>query len=378
MVKRVLLVVMTVAGAGIVLTLLVKLMAPGPAEQRQVRLSDGRLFRIEAVTFGTNHVVGWSDGWLVPLRKVLPNPAVQFLTPTRGQSRQATDSPTLVVWVYARDASGKYVDCQGVRASFIDDQGDVYPANSYANGSFSKGFSREAYLFQVFPRRSAQLKLQLAPWRSDETSTLLIANPCRRTAVAAWTPETLPATRRVQGVEFRLESLVIQTNGGPQRTWEPLSLHWQPVFSLSAGGEPATNWTTPEWEAEDATGNRGQTLGLHEPMLKFIATTYPAARGRERRGPAVATAGGELADHATGISMEHQPRAARRLRHPHRAVPARRLHLQPGTAYQSAQSRGGQGLDGIERTGCARQMAKLGHLRHDQLHGVPAVARGQG
>src|SRR5208282_3942683 len=105
MVKRVLLVAMTVAGAGIVLTLFVKLMAPGPAKQRQVRLSDGRLFRIEAVTFGTNHVVGW---------------------------------------VYARDASGKYVDCQGVRASFVDDQGDVYPANGYANGSFSKGFSREA------------------------------------------------------------------------------------------------------------------------------------------------------------------------------------------------------------------------------------------
>ena len=189
MAKRVLLVAMTVAGAGIVLTLLVKLMALGTAEQRQVRLSDGRLFRIEAVTFGTNHVVGWSDGWLVPLRKILPSSTVQFLTPTRGQSRQATDSSTLVVWVYARDASGKYVDCQGVRASFIDDQGDVYPANGYANGSFSKGFSREAYLFHVFPRRSAQLKLQLAPWRSEKTSTLLIANPCRRTPLAAWTPE---------------------------------------------------------------------------------------------------------------------------------------------------------------------------------------------
>jgi hypothetical protein len=273
--RRVLLVAVILAAAGVVLTLLVKLMAPGTAEQREALLSDGRLFSIEAVTFGTNHVVGWGDWWLVPLRRVLPNAAVQFLTPTRGQSRQTTDSPTLVVWVHARDASGKYVDCQGVRASFVDDQGDVYPANGYANGSFSKGFSREAYSFQVFPRRSAQLKLQLAPWRSEKASTLLIANPCRRTPVAAWTPETLPATRRVEEVEFRLESLAIQTNGGPQRTWEPLSLHWQPVFSLSAGGEPATNWTTPEWEAEDATGNRGQTLGLHEPMLKFIATTYP-------------------------------------------------------------------------------------------------------
>jgi hypothetical protein len=284
--RRVLLVAVILAGAGVVLTLLVKLIAPGTAEQREALLSDGRLFRIEAVTFGTNHVVGWGDWWLVPLRKVLPNAAVQFLTPTRGQSRQATDSPTLVVWVHARDASGKYVDCQGVRASFVDDQGDVYPANGYAHGGFPRGFNREAYSFQVFPRRLAQLKLQLAPWRSEKASTLLIANPCRRTPVAAWTPETLPATRRVEGVEFRLESLAIQTNGGPQRTWEPLSLHWQPVFSLSAGGAPATNWTTPEWEAEDAIGNRGQTLGLHEPLLKFIGTTYPepeAVQGEARR-----------------------------------------------------------------------------------------------
>ena len=205
----------------------------------------------------------------------MPTAAVQFFTPTKGQSRQATDVPALIVWVHARDASGKYVDCQGVRTSFVDDQGDVYSANSYAHGAFFKGFNREAYVFDVFPRRPAQLKLQLAPCRSEKTSTLAIANPCERTPVAAWTSETLPATRRVEEVEFRLESLAIQTNGGPQRAWEPLSLHWQPVFSLNAGGNPATNWTTPEWEAEDASGNRGQTLGLHEPMLKFLATTYP-------------------------------------------------------------------------------------------------------
>lgn len=139
MLRRVLLVAVILVAAGIVLTLLVKLIAPATDEQREVRLSDGRLFRIEAVTFGTNHVVGRGDWWLVPLRKLLPNAAIQFLTPTRGQSRQATDSPTLIVWVHARDASGKYVDCQGVRASFVDDQGDVYPANSYAHGCVFQG-----------------------------------------------------------------------------------------------------------------------------------------------------------------------------------------------------------------------------------------------
>jgi hypothetical protein len=197
------------------------------------------------------------------------------LTPTKGQSRQTTDQPALVVWVYARDAGGKYVDCQGVRASFIDDHGDVYPANGYSHGAFSQGFSRQAYVFKVFPRRPAQLKLRLSPFRSEAASTVLIDNPSPQTGVADWKPETLPATRRIEDTELKLESLVIETNGGPPRWWEPLSLHWRPVFRLNAGGEPATNWEAPEWVAEDPTGNRGQTLGLHEPLQKFIATTYP-------------------------------------------------------------------------------------------------------
>ena len=44
---------------------------------------------------------------------------------------------------------------------------------------------------------------------------------------------------------------------------------------LTQDGKLATNWEAPEWEGEDATGNRGRTLGLHEPLLKFIATSRP-------------------------------------------------------------------------------------------------------
>src|SRR5690348_17094046 len=212
MLKRVLVLV----GIVLLVTWLVMLVVRGSVDEKQVLLSDGRLFRIEAVTFGTNHVVGWNDWWLVPLRKILPNSALQFLTPTKGQSRQATDRPALVVWMYAQDANGKYVDCQRVRASFVDEQGDVYPANTTAHGAFATGFSRQANIFYVFPRRSAQLKLQLSPFRSAETSAVLIPNPCRQTHIADWTAETLPARRRVGDVELRLESLAVRTNGGPQ------------------------------------------------------------------------------------------------------------------------------------------------------------------
>lgn len=280
-IKRVLL----LATAGVILSLLVIVILRGTAEPARVLLPDGREFCIEAVTFGTNHVVGWNDWWLVPFRKILPQSAVQLLTPTRGQSRQATGQPALVVWVYARNAAGKYTDCQRVRASFIDESGDVYPANGNANSAFSGGFSREAYIFTVFPRRLRQLKLSLSPFRSQETATVLISNPARNEGLAHWRPESLPATHRTGGIELRLESLVVQTNGGPQRWWEPVSLHWQPLFTLKEHGQPARGWQEPEWTAEDPTGNRGQTLGLHEPVQRFIATVYPEpdAVGQEAR-----------------------------------------------------------------------------------------------
>ena len=264
------------ATAGVILiSLTAALIFWGRNESKEVRLADGRLFRIEAVTFGTNHVVGRGDGWLFPLRKILPTSVIQFLTPTRGQSRQNCDRPALIVWVHAYDTSkGQYVDCQGVQAAFVDEQGDVYPANGSAHGSFFGGFNRQANIFYVFPRRPAKLKLQLTPWRSDQSSVVEISNPARQTDVAGWTPEDIPATHQIGNLEITLDSLVIKTNGGPTRHWEPTSRHWQPVLKLTPAGA-STDWEPPEWIAEDTTGNRGQTLALHEPLLKFTATTRP-------------------------------------------------------------------------------------------------------
>lgn len=263
-------------GVTVVLVLLIVLAVRGHYTEQVVRLSDGRVFHIEAVTYGTQHVVGWNDWWNVPLRKILPNSAIQFLTPAKGQSRQTTATPALIIWVYARDAAtSRYVDCQGVRAALVDESGDVYPANGLAHGAFSKGFNRQAYTFEVFPRSAATLKLQLEPRRSREPSTILIPNPGRAASSNSLKPEALPVTRKVENLDFTLESLTIQTNGGPGREWEALSLHWAPVFSLKEGFKPATNWESPEWVAEDSLGNRGQTLGLHQPVLKFIGTVYP-------------------------------------------------------------------------------------------------------
>jgi len=68
------------ATAGVILiSLIAALIFWGRNESKEVRLADGRLFRIEAVTFGTNHVVGRGDGWLFPLWRILPTSVIQFL-----------------------------------------------------------------------------------------------------------------------------------------------------------------------------------------------------------------------------------------------------------------------------------------------------------
>ncbi len=67
--KRIRLAAVIVIGAVIVLALLLMLSGLRFSKQQQVLLSDGRRFHIEAVTFGTRHVVGWNDWWLVPLRQ---------------------------------------------------------------------------------------------------------------------------------------------------------------------------------------------------------------------------------------------------------------------------------------------------------------------
>ena len=40
---------------------------------------------------------------------------------------------------------------------------------------------------------------------------------------------------------------------------------------------PAIGWEQPEWSAEDPNGNRGKFLGVHQPVLRFFASAFPAA-----------------------------------------------------------------------------------------------------
>jgi hypothetical protein len=241
-----------------------------------IAFANGKVYWIEGISYGTNHQIGRNAWWNVPLRKVLPYSVIRYLTPDRPQSQDASETPSLVIWLYARNAkTGKYVDSQGMLASFVDDRGDVYPATSTACGSFEGNLVRQTFKFSAFPRRQPVLTFHLAARKSDQDYTVSLKNPAPLAPEEHWTSEPMPATHTTNGLQITLAALALHTNGGPKTFWEPLSRHWHPVFKLVQNGQPATGWAEPEWEAEDPAGNRGRTLGLREPIQKFHVITRP-------------------------------------------------------------------------------------------------------
>ncbi len=242
----------------------------------RIPLWNGQQLRIEAVTFGTNVVLGQRNHVGDMFGRWLPNSVIDWLSPTVGQTRWSADVPQLTVWLNGFDpATGRFVDCQRFRVELVDESGDIYPSEGKSWHGFAR-FSRVGHGFSAFPRRSERLRLRITPYSTNTSYTVTIPNPGRNQTIADWPAAPLPQSTFGNGIEIRLADLVRKTNGGPERVWESPSVHWQPQILLLADQKPATGWLDPEWWAEDPTGNRGRTLGLHEPIQRFHIQAFPS------------------------------------------------------------------------------------------------------
>ncbi len=83
--------------------------------------------------------------------------------------------------------------------------------------------------------------------------------------------------KKVDGLEVVLNGLTVRTNGGKKKNWEAPARYWEPAWEFRRDGKAVGGWSEPEWVAEDPLGNRGQFLGIHQSVLRFIATVYPEA-----------------------------------------------------------------------------------------------------
>src|ERR1051325_10085738 len=246
-----------------------------PKPPLQLPLADGRILQIEAVTYGKKHSVGEPAVVYEHFRPWLPNRLRQWLEPKNPKSTITTERPALVVWVNALDRKGgTNVDCQMLRAEIVDSYGEIFGSETSWYGSPT--FWRVAHIFNVYPRDEPQLNLQIVPWRTNRVSNIKIANP-NVVRAAQWIGKPLPQSKTIGDVELELAQLTTQTNGGEKRSWETQATYWEPVWKFRKSGQELTGWAEPEWLAEDPLGNRGKFLGVHQPVLRFIATVYPKA-----------------------------------------------------------------------------------------------------
>jgi hypothetical protein len=208
--------------------------------------------------------------WLPPMLR-------QAFEPKFPRSRLTTSHPAIVVWLNATDATAQSVDSQQLRVEFVDEHGESFGEETRHWFGFGQ-FSRVGHIFEAYPRHQNELKMQITPWLTNRTSVTTIQNP-RVQLPATWVGELLPAKHRVGQVEIVLRSLTERTNAAVVS--ETRTRYWEPIWELWQNGQIASGWDAPEWTADDPTGNRGKYLGIHRPVLRYLATFHPSATNED-------------------------------------------------------------------------------------------------
>lgn len=202
------LVVLALFGACLIGWLLVP--EPAPPARGAITLPDGSWARLEAVTYGTNHVVAPKLAHLVShLPQAIQNSLRKHLG-RRAMIRftHQTPSPMLVLWLN-RDISAK---------PFPTNQGYFECVLSGTNGTtcgqfvgYAARYPLETKEFAVFPRREKTLVLTIyhhdAEGNIFERGYLTFPNPEYR-RYPHWKPEPLPATKFAGDVKVTLGKLV--------------------------------------------------------------------------------------------------------------------------------------------------------------------------
>jgi hypothetical protein len=265
-------------GLGLILLCGLALLAALAARGRQsplakAPLNDGRIIQIEGVSYGTQHRIG-SRPALQSFYYLLPRRIAGWLEPKTPANEIGLEEPGLVVWVNATDAkTGKYVDCQRIKVELIAGNGDAF-GEATRNWLGHTAFWRVGHIFYAFPRTGPTLTPRITSLISNGTVEVVIPNP-QVTRPVAWSGQTLPQHKAAGSLDVTLANLRLATNSASRQQWETTTRYWLPEWELRQDGRITDGWELSEWLAEDATGNRGQYLGVSQSVLKFTGTFYP-------------------------------------------------------------------------------------------------------
>ncbi len=246
-------------------------------------MPDGKVLRIEGVTWGKTHRLDFeyspAGPWEFWDRRRMPI--------THGQGVDQ-----LVVWMTCHELkSGRSLDFDWWSGSVaIDAHGDEIPDHSAslwqmgARGSTSASGNprpfradRSTYntwlVFSSFPSfrtEQGRFKLQLKNLAGEVATTIELTHPSPP-VVQTWQAEELPATKANGDVAVTLKHLHANfhwntSNGVKTKYW-----YYSPEATVSVDGQPAADWYVNLLETADPLGNQqhyGQSLSIRELAWK--------------------------------------------------------------------------------------------------------------
>lgn len=235
----------------------------------QIVLANGTVLRVEALTYGTNHVFTTESEWKRRIRALLPQKLRGLLGPEayRNELNQAEEE--LVIWISQYDPiKDAYLMPTFDECEIIAENGQRFRIGSSSSGSYS-GFSEKHFYTRLFPRRQKTFKLCFE--ENGHKLELDIANPFVWSGTE-WTAKALPQTQTVNQVDFVLEKVDIQLSSDGD-SWTTTK------FAVYAGNEDRTKWYEARPIFGDVTGNWNyNTLSTSEPVWKVQTKFHRTAQ----------------------------------------------------------------------------------------------------
>jgi hypothetical protein len=225
-----------------------------PAPLKVVRLPDGSVLRLEAVTFAPRHQLVRGRYWQRLLAPVLP----ARMQPTTITYRNP-EAPRVVFWTSGLGAR-VLAQHQYRAVAFEQGAGEVdslaRPFNApLPSGEFVRGWALSAY-----PRRRERLKLRIYEGVGRQprgvVASFTVANPALGPFLR-WQPAALPATETAGDLSV---TLLDGRAGGPGPALLPERIRRQEWSQLTlrhrCDSRPPGQWEAVGLTLSDATGNR--------------------------------------------------------------------------------------------------------------------------
>jgi len=242
-----------------------------PASTDRIPLPDGSWVYLEAVTHGTNHLVGPR---LAMLTHKLPPKMQTLMLRVFGKHASmrfmtTTPTPQLVLWLNRGPYANKFPANSGYMRCVITDM------NGFAAGEESRydaPYPLEAKPFTLFPRRDPEFVLKIyhhdLVGRVKECGQMRIANPLYG-HYPQWKPGALPMVKRDGELEATLHRVLVsvdkdasarrQRDGSWQLTIAPARPDTTPInlgqLELRSTTDSNIHWQVASVGVQDATGN---------------------------------------------------------------------------------------------------------------------------